>query len=452
MKTFSVVMLALIVSSLALTTSMASEEGKEVSFTITSVPRDMSYQGILKDDTGTPVTDTTVNITFRIYDDPSVGDLEWSEVVGITTDDGGYFTATLSNVNISFDEDYWMELEIDGQILTPRQALTMTAYAAVSDTADYAHASDLALPYSKTISAPSTAFSITNTNGNGGHFIGGGVGLKAEASDGIAVWGECSHSLLPAILGTNHNNGIGLSGVSEGTGYGVYGQGNDGVGVYGSSVDGYAGYFDGDLFADGRVFIVGDVGIGIGTPAVKLDVGDMMRIQDNNYPDFPTSGAGLEMAYREYDNTGIIQAYDRDSSEWGDLYLGDGNVGIGTSNPDAKLHVTDSVKIDGPLISPFPRPVYDSGWFYLAAGDDTTINHNVGGHTGDYFVDFQQKRISNSAITNYCVGGDKFSLAPLPPDFYGAYYTDLTSTQITVHRYNNNAYANQFRVRIWVIQ
>jgi hypothetical protein len=104
---------------------------------ITSVPRTMSYQGILEDSGGDPVTDSVYSVTFRIFDAESGGTSEWQEILPCTTS-AGYFTAVFSNVNIPFDEDYWLELEVGGEILDPRQKMNMVAYAAVSDTADYA--------------------------------------------------------------------------------------------------------------------------------------------------------------------------------------------------------------------------------------------------------------------------------------------------------------------------
>jgi len=43
-----------------------------------------------------------------------------------------------SGVYLPFDVDYWLELEIDSEILDPRQKMGMVGYAAASDTADYA--------------------------------------------------------------------------------------------------------------------------------------------------------------------------------------------------------------------------------------------------------------------------------------------------------------------------
>lgn len=93
------------------------------------------------------------------------------------------------------------------------------------------------------------------------------------------------------------------------------------------------------------------VGIGLTDPIAKLDVSDVIRVQGLNYPSFPNSGKGMELAYRPSDNTGMIQVYDRNSSAWGDLYLGSGNVGIGTTTPTENLHVVGDIYCTGKLTS-----------------------------------------------------------------------------------------------------
>lgn len=80
----------------------------------------------------------------------------------------------------------------------------------------------------------------------------------------------------------------------------------------------------------------GGVGIGTASPGAALDVSGVARVQGST---FPSSGQGLELGYDSSLNRGYLQAYNRGSSSWGSLYLGDGSVGIGVSSLDAKLHV-----------------------------------------------------------------------------------------------------------------
>ena len=54
---------------------------------------------------------------------------------------------------------------------------------------------------------------------------------------------------------------------------------------------------------------------------------------------WPVSGKGLEVGYNPEQNKGYLFAYDRDTGTFGNLALGSGNVGIGTNYPSEMLHV-----------------------------------------------------------------------------------------------------------------
>ncbi|HDR91353.1 MAG TPA: hypothetical protein ENN75_03785, partial [candidate division Zixibacteria bacterium] len=117
-----------------------------IALTLTAqVPRSMNYQGKLTNPDGVAI-EGPVEITFRIYDDPTAGSLLWEEdhvggdAIEVTN---GLFDVVLGDLialNLPFDEEYWVELEIEGEILDPREKLSSVAYAyrAIhADTAGY---------------------------------------------------------------------------------------------------------------------------------------------------------------------------------------------------------------------------------------------------------------------------------------------------------------------------
>ena len=108
-----------------------------VTAAVAQIPRTMTYQGILKDSSGEPVGNGNYNVTFRMYDAPSGGNLLWTEIVMVSTD-GGYFKAELGNVlplNLPFSQAYFLSIQLQGDSeMTDRQKLNLSAYAARSDT------------------------------------------------------------------------------------------------------------------------------------------------------------------------------------------------------------------------------------------------------------------------------------------------------------------------------
>ncbi len=131
---------------------------------------------------------------------------------------------------------------------------------------------------------------------------------------------------------------------------------------------------------------------------------------------------------------------------------GTGNVGINTTNPEAKLEVIGDVKIGslhatgqytgeiGPNNgAPFPRPAYDSGFVSVRPNVLTTLKHSIGGDINNYVVDIQTKGIFRGR-------GD-----PAPNGVKDTNYRDLTKDSITVELGPKEfPRAIKIRVRIWV--
>ncbi|MBF0387750.1 MAG: hypothetical protein HQL20_07845, partial [Candidatus Omnitrophica bacterium] len=104
------------------------------------------------------------------------------------------------------------------------------------------------------------------------------------------------------------------------------------------------------LRGSSALFDQGNVGIGVATAAAKLDVGDgYIRAQDlGGAAPVPASGRGLELTATG--GLGVVQAYDRTGAAFLPLYLqgssvifSQGNVGVGTTAPFAKMQVDGAI-------------------------------------------------------------------------------------------------------------
>jgi hypothetical protein len=93
---------------------------------LAQIPQTMNYQGRLEDNTGDPVTDGNYSIVFTIFDAATNGTSLWTETRTVTTEDG-FFSLTLGEntaINISTDQQLWLNVNIGGTDLTPRTKLS----------------------------------------------------------------------------------------------------------------------------------------------------------------------------------------------------------------------------------------------------------------------------------------------------------------------------------------
>jgi hypothetical protein len=110
------------------------------------VPAIMTYQGLLTDpDTGLPVADDSYNMHFAIYDAPTDGTLLWQEpvapaVIPVSTE-GGLFTVTLGTLvplepGIFSGGAAYLEIQVAGETLAPRQRIASVPYSLVARNAE----------------------------------------------------------------------------------------------------------------------------------------------------------------------------------------------------------------------------------------------------------------------------------------------------------------------------
>lgn len=107
-----------------------------------AVSKYITYQGKLTDAEGNPLTRTagTIGITVKIYDS-ATGETALFSENHMPAVSNGIFNIVIGNlttggIDLPFDEDYWIELVVGGQTLSPRHRLTCAGYAIRTDVAD----------------------------------------------------------------------------------------------------------------------------------------------------------------------------------------------------------------------------------------------------------------------------------------------------------------------------
>ena len=99
-----------------------------------AVPQMINYQGRLTDPSGVPL-DTTVSITFTIYDDSAAGSVIWTETQSSVTTTDGLFSVLLGSVNpisdtVFSDTVRYLGIKVGSDLeLSPRRRIASVAYA-----------------------------------------------------------------------------------------------------------------------------------------------------------------------------------------------------------------------------------------------------------------------------------------------------------------------------------
>lgn len=109
-----------------------------------AVPRLINYQGRLTDASGDPLTGS-YDVTFRIYDALTAGNLLWEEIHTGVVIDNGIFSTLLGSVtalNLAFDNPYFLEIKVGAEVLSPRQQIASSGYAIRSEISEKAVRSD----------------------------------------------------------------------------------------------------------------------------------------------------------------------------------------------------------------------------------------------------------------------------------------------------------------------
>jgi len=359
-----------------------------------------SYQGQLKEG-GIPADGADYDFRFRLFDDPAAGTQVGTALFfNDERVENGLFTLELDfGPGIFTGDALWLEVGVKRQpldpfeVLSPRQPLNAAPYALYALDAGSAGfwAANGEHIYSTNsgnvgIGTTDPAASLQVINDGESHAI------WAETTDiGVLAYRTAGSGSWPAIHGDCSSASGGASGVR---GYisndnpgplaaGVYGvctsvepdasdaagvrgrHAGSGKGVVGEVADpeGYAGYFIG-----GRSYFEGNVGIGTENPGFPLTIyGDtsghaiwtsgQVYLQRGGTALKIIHGSGGDSHSTEFDGSHINSAgapftapLNLNTASSGSVLIanGGGNVGVGTTSPQAKLDVHGNVMIHSP--------------------------------------------------------------------------------------------------------
>jgi hypothetical protein len=219
------------------------------------IPRTLSYQGILTDNSGNPKSDGSYNVSFSFYEQSAGGTAIWTETKSLTVTKGLFSTSlgdqTPFGEGLKFNKQYWLGITIgaDPEFL-PRISLNATGYSFSSINSDTANniingkvvksinglKDNITLKGSNgtTITSTGDTISVSNT-GTGGTGIQG-VQNTNNTLDIINPNGPTAtvNLKVPLTLSSIINNpNYLISATTTGTGSGILGVGQSGIGVVG---------------------------------------------------------------------------------------------------------------------------------------------------------------------------------------------------------------------------
>ena len=365
-----------------------SKGSEEISLSGTVASR-ISYQGRLTGASGDPLNGQH-NMVFQLWDHSTAGSQMGSNIVRSSVPvTNGLFTVELDvPLDVFNGQAVWLRVQVNGQWLSPRQAL-------------------LAVPYALSL-------------------VPGARVLANTESPGFKVQQNGSGNALEGVLGPRHpTSGNAVYGESA-LGNGVYGRSVQSRGVYGLSElnDGVAGRTESQ--AKSGVFGYSPVGIGV------------TGHSDGNH------GVQGVTSSTDHSHAGVFAR----NNGAGPAIYSDGKVYIRGDLQVTGSFYGDIAPNGG---APFPRPAYDSGWRSIAKDQSLTLQHGIGGDPDNYVVDLQFKGAAHGRH-QYRYGGDQWRYEYLTLYWNqnrGAFWHLLTSQTIMVSRLAQDEDATEIRVRIW---
>jgi hypothetical protein len=271
-------------------------------------PKTISYQGYLKDGTGVPVTSAT-NITFKLYSSTRAesGAL-WNESKSVTPANGVYSVVLGTGTPLDplpFDVQYFLGVTVGGgSELTPRQSLSYSPYAFRALQSDNVSTASQIVSTVPTGTPPLQVSSTTLVPNLNADMVDGKHAAEFVLKAGDTMTGSLNLTANGLVVGT-----------------------------------------------DQLVVSGGKMGIGTTSPS------DLLEVSGNSEPFIRITNTGMSgnpfllLGMNAGNNAALFEATPgKDFKFYNGQYVltlrgGNGNVGIGTTNPtNAKLEVNGAIR------------------------------------------------------------------------------------------------------------
>ena len=297
---------------------------------VADVPQLINLQGVLKDPGGTPVPDGSYSVTFKIYDVPTGGLAIWTETQTVSTSNG-LFTVLLGSStpvpeSLFYNPSRWLGITVGADPeMSPRQQFSSTGYSFVSS--QWTSAGENLFRLNGNVGIGTTS-PLTRLHVNGDNLT---VGDEADITRGIifrrngAEVGRITTSTGQMAFQNSSSGDLNMV---------ISSNGNVGIGTTspGNKLD----VIGGAAFQGNHLYIRNP-----SAPSGKQTWGFVVNSSTGNFAfgqtsDVPPSGGSLTNAPLRIEAGAPDQTIFVESS---------GNVGIGTSSPDAKFSiVSDTFK------------------------------------------------------------------------------------------------------------
>ncbi len=186
-----------------------------------SLPRTLSYQGYLRDNSGVPVSAST-SITFSLYSsNPARSNPVWRETQSVTPANGLYSTqlGSVTPITAPFDVPYWLGVKVASDPEMALQPLSSTGYAvraAVANSVTTGAITDNQISGQISPAKGGTGFnsssaaagSLLTTTGTGtwGTLAPGANGQVLQIAGGVPAWGSAG-TVTSVATGTGLTGG-----------------------------------------------------------------------------------------------------------------------------------------------------------------------------------------------------------------------------------------------------